>query len=113
MHIKLLSGAIVLTVLSCLAGCRERVETKLPLRDPFSKVNPFIGTGGIGFGVGAELPGALVPFGMVKLSPDTLAKAIVFSTIALATTFLMRTSGDLAIHILSAQEAETTMGTSG
>jgi len=71
MHIKLLSGAIVLTVLSCLAGCRERVETKLPLRDPFSKVNPFIGTGGIGFGVGAELPGALVPFGMVKLSPDT------------------------------------------
>jgi len=71
MRRKLFNGAIVLTVLSLLAGCRGRTEAMLPLREPFSSVNPFIGTGGIGYGVGAQLPGALVPFGMVKLSPDT------------------------------------------
>ncbi|MGC9043834.1 MAG: GH92 family glycosyl hydrolase [Myxococcota bacterium] len=34
-------------------------------------VNPFIGTGGIGFGVGSMAPGASAPFSMMKLSPDT------------------------------------------
>jgi predicted alpha-1,2-mannosidase len=34
-------------------------------------VNPFIGTGGDGFGVGTTSPGATRPFGMVKLAPDT------------------------------------------
>jgi len=35
------------------------------------KVNPFIGSGGIGWGVGSIVPGPTLPFGMVKLSPDT------------------------------------------
>ncbi len=39
--------------------------------DPAGYVNPFIGTGGLGFGVGAVYPGAGTPFGMVKASPDT------------------------------------------
>ncbi|UCD85989.1 MAG: GH92 family glycosyl hydrolase, partial [Deltaproteobacteria bacterium] len=34
-------------------------------------VNPFIGTGGVGYGVGSTFPGPTLPFGMVKLSPDT------------------------------------------
>jgi predicted alpha-1,2-mannosidase len=34
-------------------------------------VDPFLGTGGVGFGVGQMVPGALVPFGMVKVGPDT------------------------------------------
>lgn len=38
---------------------------------PFYCVNPFIGTGGHGFGVGSSFPGAKVPFGMVAPSPDT------------------------------------------
>ncbi|MBI5526897.1 MAG: glycoside hydrolase family 92 protein [Deltaproteobacteria bacterium] len=36
-----------------------------------SYVDPFIGTGGVGFGVGQLIPGATMPFGMVKVSPDT------------------------------------------
>lgn len=34
-------------------------------------VNPFIGTGGLGYGVGGSYPGAGRPFGLVKVSPDT------------------------------------------
>lgn len=34
-------------------------------------VNPFIGTGGDGFGVGSNFPGPQTPFGMVRPSPDT------------------------------------------
>ncbi len=37
-------------------------------------VNPFLGTGGIGFGVGSVYPGATAPFGMVKISPDTASQ---------------------------------------
>jgi len=36
-------------------------------------VNPFIGTGGVSYLCGNEFPGATVPFGMVRLSPDTIA----------------------------------------
>jgi putative alpha-1,2-mannosidase len=36
-------------------------------RDPSRHVNPFVGTGGHGH----TFPGAIVPFGMVQLSPDT------------------------------------------
>ncbi len=34
-------------------------------------VDPFVGTGGIGFGYAAETPAAMVPNGAVKLGPDT------------------------------------------
>lgn len=34
-------------------------------------VDPFIGTGGDGFGVGSAFPGPSLPFGMVKPGPDT------------------------------------------
>ena len=35
------------------------------------RVDPWIGTGGFGFGVGGNPPGAQRPFGLVKFSPDT------------------------------------------
>ena len=36
-------------------------------------VDPFIGTGGLGFGVGSAFPGPQRPFGMVRPGPDTTA----------------------------------------
>ncbi len=37
-------------------------------------VNPFIGTGGVTYLCGNNFPGATVPFGMVRLSPDTVSR---------------------------------------
>ena len=34
-------------------------------------VDPFIGTGGIGFGVGSTYPGPALPFGMIHAGPDS------------------------------------------
>ncbi|MDP8224046.1 MAG: GH92 family glycosyl hydrolase [Candidatus Lernaella stagnicola] len=39
--------------------------------DPLDEVNPFIGTGGGFWGMGAMMPGSLAPNGLVKLTPDT------------------------------------------
>ena len=38
-------------------------------------VNPFIGTGGVSYLCGNNFPGAAVPFGLVRLSPDTVSLA--------------------------------------
>ena len=38
-----------------------------------SEVNPFIGTGGVTYLCGNSFPGATVPFGMMRLSPDTVS----------------------------------------
>ena len=35
-------------------------------------VNPFIGSGGSGFGAGGHNPGAQVPFGILRVGPDTV-----------------------------------------
>lgn len=35
-------------------------------------VDPFIGTGGLGFGVGSAFPGPQRPFGMIRPGPDTM-----------------------------------------
>ncbi len=37
------------------------------------RVNPFVGTGGITYLCGSNFPGATVPFGMVRLSPDSVS----------------------------------------
>ena len=42
-------------------------------RLPYDYVNPFIGTSG---DHGQLFPGALLPYGMVKLSPDTYPSAV-------------------------------------
>ena len=49
-------------------------DTKLSVYTPGefgSKVNPFIGTGGYYYVCAMNFPGITVPFGMVRLSPDT------------------------------------------
>jgi predicted alpha-1,2-mannosidase len=38
-------------------------------------VNPFIGTGGVGFGFGSGVPGPKMPFGMIYPSPDTMKES--------------------------------------
>lgn len=37
----------------------------------FASVDPFIGTGGLGFGVGSTYPGPALPFAMIHPGPDT------------------------------------------
>lgn len=50
--------------------------------DPLSLVDVFVGTGSDAFNVGNLFPGATTPFGMVRLSPDTLeADGSVFSVL--------------------------------
>ncbi len=39
--------------------------------DMFASVDPFIGTGGQGFGVGSTYPGPALPFAMIHPGPDT------------------------------------------
>ena len=56
-----------------LLGCADRPTVPMG-DDPLPWVDPFIGTGGQGFGQGALYPGAAAPFGMVAVSPDTRTK---------------------------------------
>ncbi|MFO0612680.1 MAG: GH92 family glycosyl hydrolase [Polyangiaceae bacterium] len=43
---------------------------------PFTRyVDPFIGTGGLGFGTGSAFPGPEMPFGMVRPGPDTMGES--------------------------------------
>ena len=39
-----------------------------------SWVNPLLGSGGLGFGAGSHNPGAQVPFGILRLGPDTVQR---------------------------------------
>jgi predicted alpha-1,2-mannosidase len=48
------------------------VVTFVKCEDVLSFVNPLIGTGGGGWGIGGDPPGPQVPFGLVRLSPDTI-----------------------------------------
>eukprot|EP00117_Sycon_ciliatum_P027270 scpid28321/ scgid2435/ Uncharacterized glycosidase Rv0584 len=58
------------------AGQRRSVD---PPNLPFSsKVNMLVGTGGDGFGVGGDPPGVQVPFGALRLSPDTALDNVAF-----------------------------------
>ncbi len=71
--IKKILPALFLPILS-LAGflaCGDKNGERTDIVPLINYVNPFIGTGGLGYGVGSTFPGPAVPFGMVKLSPDT------------------------------------------
>jgi predicted alpha-1,2-mannosidase len=69
---------VVCVALSVRALCASAAEP-LPAIAPVHPgelgrhVNPLIGTGGLSYLCGNEFPGATVPFGMVRLSPDTIA----------------------------------------
>lgn len=61
---------IFIVTMLLAAGCKGEEGPDYP-DTPCQAVDVFVGTGGDGYGVGSALPGATMPFGMVKLSPDT------------------------------------------
>lgn len=68
-------GCLVAAVVLGLPGCSADAPTRDPLLlepiDLPGRVNPFIGTGGVGFATGSTYPGPALPFGMIHLGPDT------------------------------------------
>lgn len=72
------SPTATLVALSAFTACGGAEEAEL-VRDPLeltavdltTAVDPFIGTGGVGFATGSTYPGPAVPFGMIHLGPDT------------------------------------------
>ncbi len=57
-----------------LVACGDNIREPLVLpeeTDTVSRVDPRIGTGGLGFGHGSCFVGATMPHGLVKLGPDT------------------------------------------
>lgn len=57
----------------CAADDGQKPAPKIAPGDLGRYVNPFIGTGGITYLCGNNFPGATRPFGMVRLSPDTVS----------------------------------------
>ncbi len=61
---------------SCFADPVEPPATTIAATAPRIRyVDPFIGTGGVGFGTGSAFPGPQRPFGMVRPGPDTMGAA--------------------------------------
>jgi predicted alpha-1,2-mannosidase len=58
---------LVLAAIAALSATPALAQDKTPATSPYEAVDPFIGTGGDGH----TFPGAVAPFGMVQLSPDT------------------------------------------
>jgi predicted alpha-1,2-mannosidase len=52
-------------------GADEAPDPTATRADLFAAIDPRIGTGGLGFGVGSTYPGPAVPFAMIHPSPDT------------------------------------------
>jgi predicted alpha-1,2-mannosidase len=69
---KRLVAPVVCAAAVVAAGCPapEPDPEPDPL-DPIAHTDPFIGSGGFGFGVGSAFPGAVAPQGLVKVGPDT------------------------------------------
>ena len=82
---KMMVGFALVTILICIVVVGavvfkyERIVRAKP-GQPTTKVqpgelgrwvNPFMGTGGFPWVCGHDFPGAMVPFGMVRLSPET------------------------------------------
>lgn len=71
----LVMGTLFLHQLLVVATFADDVQKPTPTVQPGAlgkDVNPFIGTGGVAYLCGNNFPGATVPFGMVRLSPDTV-----------------------------------------
>ena len=73
-HFALVIGVLSiyqLLTMAVIAGDAQRPDPTIQPGTLGKEVNPFIGTGGISYLCGNNFPGASVPFGMVRLSPDT------------------------------------------
>jgi predicted alpha-1,2-mannosidase len=58
---------------SCWVAPEADASPPIQAVAPFVRyVNPFIGTGGVGYGTGSAFPGPERPFGMVRPGPDTM-----------------------------------------
>jgi hypothetical protein len=58
---------------SCWVAPADEGAASVAATAPLTRyVDPFIGTGGLGFGVGSAFPGPQRPFGMVRPGPDTM-----------------------------------------
>lgn len=64
-------GALVFKHNRIVGAKPGRLQTPVQPRELGRWVNPFIGTGGIPWVCGHNFPGAMVPFGMVRLGPET------------------------------------------
>lgn len=65
-----MKSSVIIFLAVILASCQQQDSKKkqfVELKDYAQWVNPFIGTGNMGH----TFPGAVVPFGMVQLSPET------------------------------------------
>ena len=69
----LLSGFILAGPVCAIHGAPPELSTSVQPGELGRRVNPFIGSGGISYLCGNNFPGAAVPFGMVRLSPDTVS----------------------------------------
>jgi len=64
-------GGLTLKYRSIVDAKPGQLHTAVHARTYGQWVNPFIGTGGIPWVCGNNFPGAMVPFGMVRLGPET------------------------------------------
>ena len=64
-------GALFLKYYRVVGAEPGKLNTKVQPQELGRWVNPFVGTGGYPWVCGHNFPGAMVPFGMVRLSPET------------------------------------------
>jgi predicted alpha-1,2-mannosidase len=72
----MLNQLMLFALATLLTGTNPWAERNNPLTNVMSGprgqwVNPFIGTGGVSWVCGNNFPGAMTPFGMVRLGPET------------------------------------------
>ena len=66
-----LVGALVFKYKRIVNARPGQLVTSVQPKELGQRVNPFVGTGGIPWVCGNNFPGAMVPFGMVRLGPET------------------------------------------
>ena len=64
-------GALILIHHRIVSAGPGRLQTHVQPLEMGRRVNPFIGTGGYPWVCGHNFPGAMLPFGMVRLGPET------------------------------------------
>ena len=74
MPLRINPHATVSIIIFCAVVSGSRADERDPL-SPNRFVNPFISTGGNRYVCGNNPPGATVPFGLVRLSPDTVSSS--------------------------------------